>query len=145
VHDGCAAVSGMRNQPWFVLPPALAHYYGTQHGNYQPLPPWRGGCQEPGEAAARAMMDFIYPDAGGTLYVPVELDGRRGRAVLEVVHRDPGAVLYWHLDEDYAARTELRHQLAIDLPPGEHRVTVVDAEGRRLSRSFQVLARSGAH
>ena len=57
--------------------------------------------------------------------------------------RDPDAVLYWHLDDDYAARTELRHQLAIDLSPGEHRVTVVDAEGRRLTRSFQVLSRGG--
>ena len=93
-------------------------------------------------ALASSMVDFIYPDAGGNLYVPVELDGTRGRAVLEVVHRDPAAVLYWHLDEEYAARTELRHQLAIDLPAGAHRVTVVDAEGRTLSRSFTVLSRA---
>jgi penicillin-binding protein 1C len=144
VHAGCAPVGSMRSQTWFVLPPALAYFYGRQQGGYRPLPAWRAGCQESGEALAQAMMDFIYPDAGGNLYVPVDLDGRRGRAVLEVVHRDPETVLYWHLDEDYAARTELRHQLAIDLPAGEHRVTVVDAEGRRLSRTFHVLALDGA-
>ncbi len=61
--------------------------------------------------------------------------------MLEVVHRDPDAVLYWHLDDDYIGRTELRHQLAIDLPPGPHRVTVVDGQGHSLSRNFVVLAR----
>jgi penicillin-binding protein 1C len=141
VNSDCVAVSRMRHQSWFVLPPALAHYYRAQQANYRPLPPWRAGCGEDAGAAAQAMMVFIYPDAGGRLYVPVDLDGERGRAVLEVVHREPAAVLYWHLDEDFAARTELRHQLAIDLPPGEHRVTVVDAEGRRLAREFTVLAR----
>jgi penicillin-binding protein 1C len=141
VNSHCVAVSRMRHQSWFVLPPALAHYYRMQHANYRPLPSWRAGCGEEAGAAAQAMMEFIYPDAGGRLYVPVDLDGERGRAVLEVVHRDPAAVLYWHLDEDFAARTELQHQLAIDLRPGEHRVTVVDAEGRRLAREFTVLAR----
>src|SRR5690606_25818285 len=105
LHAGCAAVSSMRAEPWFVLPPALAHYYRARHGSYRPMPQWRADCRQQDEARAAAMMEFIYPDAGGNLYVPVELDGARGRAVLEVVHRDPAAVLYWHLDEDYAART----------------------------------------
>jgi len=141
VHSGCSPVSRMRAEPWFVLPPSLAHYFSEQHTRYRPLPGWREDCRQEAEALAAAMMEFIYPDAGGNIYVPIELDGRRGRAVLEIVHRDPAAVLYWHIDEDYAARTELRHQLAIDLPPGEHRVTVVDGEGRRLSRTFNVLDR----
>jgi penicillin-binding protein 1C len=141
VNADCSAVSRMRHQSWFVLPPGLAHFYSAQHSDYRAPPPWRAGCGAGNGDAANAMMEFIYPDAGGRLYVPVDLDDQRGRAVLEVVHRDPAAVLYWHLDEEYAARTELRHQLAIDLPQGEHRVTVVDEEGRRLTRSFTVLAR----
>jgi penicillin-binding protein 1C len=141
VNADCSAVSRMRHQSWFVLPPGLAHFYSAQHSDYRAPPPWRAGCSADNGDAANAMMEFIYPDAGGRLYVPVDLDDQRGRAVLEVVHRDPAAVLYWHLDEEYAARTELRHQLAIDLPQGEHRVTVVDEEGRRLTRSFTVLAR----
>jgi penicillin-binding protein 1C len=143
VHAGCSPVSRMRAEPWFVLPPSLAHYFSGQHTRYRPLPAWREDCRQEAEALAGTMMEFIYPDAGGNLYVPIDLDGRRGRAVLEVVHRNPGAVLYWHIDEDFAARTELRHQLAIDLPAGEHRVTVVDGEGRRLSRTFNVLDRAG--
>jgi penicillin-binding protein 1C len=140
VNADCVAVDRMRHVSWFVLPPALAHFYRLQHGDYRPLPPWRAGCGDAVDGA-QSMMEFLYPDAGGRIYVPVDLDGRRGRAVLEVVHRDPAAVLYWHIDEDFAARTELQHQLAVDLPQGEHRVTVVDAEGRRMTRQFTVLAR----
>jgi penicillin-binding protein 1C len=142
VHADCVAVSRMRHQPWFVLPPSLAHYYRAQHGAYRPLPEWRTGCSALLADGAQSMMEFIYPDPGGRVYVPIDLDEQRGRAVLEVVHRDPGAVLYWHVDDEYQAHTELRHQLAVDLPPGEHRVTVVDAEGRSLSRWFTVLARA---
>jgi penicillin-binding protein 1C len=141
VNAGCSPVGAMRHQTWFVLPPTLEYYYRSQGSGYRPLPPWRAGCREEGEEGARAVMEFLYPDANGSIYVPVELDGRRGRAVLEVVHRDPQAVLYWHLDDDYAGRTELHHQLAVDLPPGAHRVTVVDGEGHRLVRTFEVLAR----
>ncbi len=143
VHAGCSPVSRMRAEPWFVLPPSLAHHFRAQHVRHRPLPEWRADCRGQGESLATAMMEFIYPDAGGNLYVPVDLDGRRGRAVLEVVHRDPSAVLYWHVDEDYVARTELRHQLAVDLAAGEHRVTVVDGQGRRLTRSFHVLSDGG--
>lgn len=140
VNEDCYPVGRMRHQAWFVLPPTMEYYFRAQGGGYRPLPPWRADCRDPQEGG-RAVMDFLYPDAGGQIYVPVDLDGRRGRAVLEVVHRDPDAVLYWHLDDDYAGRTELRHQLAIDLPPGPHRVTVVDGEGHSLSRDFVVLAR----
>ncbi|MET0280833.1 MAG: penicillin-binding protein 1C [Steroidobacteraceae bacterium] len=141
VNSDCAAVATMIHQPWFVLPPTLEYYYRTQHGDYRPLPAWRAGCRERAEDGARGAMEFLYPDAGGRIYVPVTLDGSRGRAVLEVMHRDPRAQLYWHLDDDYAGRTELHHQLAVDLAPGRHRVTVVDASGRRLSRDFEVLTR----
>jgi penicillin-binding protein 1C len=139
VHAGCTAVSAMRHEPWFVLPPALAHYY--RGGGHRALPAWRDDCAAGAADGVQAMMEFIYPDAGGSIYVPREMDGHRGRAVLEVVHRDPDALLYWHIDEEFHARTELRHQLAVDLQPGRHRVTVVDAAGRRLTRAFTVLSR----
>lgn len=139
VNAECAAVGSMTHQPWFVLPPTLEYYYRAQHGDYRPLPAWRTGCSEQADQNARGEMEFLYPDAGGRIYVPVELDGKRGRAVLEAMHRNPRAALYWHIDEDYAGHTELRHQLAIDLPPGRHQVTIVDGEGRRLSRVFEVM------
>jgi penicillin-binding protein 1C len=141
VDAHCERVSAMRHAPWFVLPPALEHYYRGQHGDYRPLPPWRADCLAAAVAAQRSVMEFLYPDVSGKIYIPIDLDGMRGKAVFEVVHREPGAVLYWHLDEDYVGRTELSHQLAVDIGPGEHSVTVVDATGNRIARRFEVLAR----
>jgi penicillin-binding protein 1C len=141
VDSGCERVANMQHAQWFVLPPALEHYYRGQHSDYRPLPPLRSDCTAVAGIAARSMMEFLYPDVSGKIYVPIDLDGQRGRAVFEVVHREPGAVLYWHVDEGYVARTELKHQLAVDLAPGEHSVTVVDKAGNRITRRFEVLAR----
>ncbi|MEO6187038.1 MAG: penicillin-binding protein 1C, partial [Steroidobacteraceae bacterium] len=141
VDAACERVSGMQHVPWFVLPPTLEHYYRGQHSDYRPLPPWRADCSAAASAPLRSVMEFLYPGPEGRIYVPIDLDGRKGRAVFEVVHREPGAVLYWHLDEDYVGRTELTHQLPVDLAPGAHSVTVVDAAGNRLTRRFEVLER----
>jgi penicillin-binding protein 1C len=141
VVAGCERVAQMRHRAWFVLPPALEHYYRGQHSDYRPLPPWRADCAVAAANEQRSVMEFLYPGPAGRIYVPVELDGRKGRAVLEVVHREPTAVLYWHVDDDYVGHTELAHQLAVDLAPGVHSVTVVDAAGNRQTRRFEVLAR----
>jgi len=57
------------------------------------------------------------------------------------VHRDPNATLHWHLDDRYIGATRTYHQQAIDVEPGTHSLTVVDGEGNRLSRRFEVLPR----
>jgi hypothetical protein len=37
-------------------------------------------------------------------------------------------------------RTDTLHQLAVDLAPGLHEVSVVDGDGIRIARRFEVLA-----
>jgi penicillin-binding protein 1C len=86
-------------------------------------------------------MEFLYPQAGTAVYIPRELDGRAGRVVLEAVHRDTEARLHWHLDGRYLGSTQRFHQQALDLAPGAHVVTVIDAAGQRLERRFTVLER----
>jgi penicillin-binding protein 1C len=135
VDGSCERVAAMRHESWFVLPATVEHYYRSQHGGYRPLPPVRAGCASDASSA----MEFVYPGAAGKIYVPVELDGRRSRAVFEVVHRDSRAVLFWHLDEAFAGRTVGVHQLAVELPPGRT-VTVVNEAGNRLARSFEIFA-----
>ncbi len=65
VNEGCEPVAQMRHRSWFVLPPTMEYYFREQGGGYRPLPPWRAGCRDPQEGG-RAVMDFLYPDAGGT-------------------------------------------------------------------------------
>ncbi len=48
--------------------------------------------------------------------------------------------IYWHLDDRYLGETHTFHQQSLDIDPGEHILTVVDDEGERVARRFQVIA-----
>lgn len=140
VDSRCEPVDRMRHEPWFVLPPVQEFYYRADHPEYRPLPPLRADCAgaEAGERGSR-VMSLVYPEPGTAVYVPVGLDGRPGEAVFEAVHREDGATVHWHLDGGYVASTRVFHQIAVDPGPGEHRLVLMDDEGRRLERTFRVV------
>ncbi len=141
VHGDCESVSRMLTQPAFVLPPAMAWYYARHHADYQPLPPFRADCRAGRSEVGYRPMTCIYPKNGAEIYVPLELDGARGRLVAEAAHTDPGASIFWHLNERYLARTRGEHRLALAPSPGEHVLTLTDSKGASLRRSFTVLRR----
>jgi len=136
VHAGCESVSRMRHAVWFSLPPVQEYYYRRSHPEYRPLPPWRADCRGPD---ADSPIAFVYPHAEANIYIPVELDGEKGRTVFEAADTRPNAVLHWHLDGRYLGSTETIHQRALDMEPGRHSVTVVDDWGNQATRRFQVL------
>ncbi|MGQ1889483.1 penicillin-binding protein 1C [Thermophagus sp. OGC60D27] len=123
------------SQPWFVLPPVMAWYYSRRHPEYQALPPLKPGCMD----EENMPMDFIYPEGGTSLIRPVDLDGDRQNIVLKAVHRDPEALIYWHLDGHYIGSTQANHEIEIAPTVGTHQLTIVDPDGNRLSRNFRVL------
>ncbi len=136
VDSGCERVSNMQHVAWFVLPPSQEFYYRRTHADYRDLPPYRSDCDR---SHGGQPMEFLYPNAEGRIYIPVELDGSKGRTIFEAVHRDRNARLYWHLDGHYLGATDTFHQMSLDIAPGAHLVTIVDGSGNRLSRSFEVL------
>jgi len=146
VDSRCEPVDRMRHEAWFVLPPIQEYYYRAEHADYRPLPPLRSDCG--GAAAERGsrVMSLVYPEPDMSVYVPVGLDGRVGEVVFEAVHREGGATVHWHLDGRYVASTRVFHQIAAAPEPGPHRLVLMDDEGRRLEREFQVVspARRGA-
>jgi len=71
----------------------------------------------------------------------VDLAGKKSRTIFEAVHRNRDATLYWHLDNEERGSTRVFHQQALDIHPGYHRLTVVDDQGNRLARSFEVLGK----
>jgi len=142
VDDSCEHIDNMRHAAWFVLPPAQEYYYRRNHSAYRDLPPYRSDCHpEQNLHGGRSLMEFLYPNASGKIYVPVELDGKTGKVVFEAVHRVQDAVLYWHLDDQFVGSTRTIHQLTLDLTAGQHLITIVDGQGNRLARAFEVLAR----
>ncbi len=141
VDSRCEPVGTMRHESWFVLPPVQEYYYRADHADYKPLPPFRSDCAggPAGERGSR-VMSLVYPEPDTSVYVPVGLDGRLGEVVFEAVHREGGATIHWHLDEDYLASTRVFHQIGVAPEPGPHRLVLMDEEGRRLVRDFRVVS-----
>ncbi len=140
VDSGCERIASMRHVGWFVLPPTQEFYYRRHEASYRELPTVRADCNPAlANRGERGVMDFIYPNADTKVYIPLEMDGQRGRTVFEAVHRDANATLYWHIDGNYLGSTRTYHQQPLDLAAGRHTVTIVDGEGNRLVRNFEVL------
>ncbi len=93
------------------------------------------GCYD----ASVSEMEIVYPEQGSHLVIPRELDGSRGKVILEVSHRNPASIIYWHMDDSYMDKTTDIHKLAVDLDPGNHVLTVVDEKGNTASVRFEVL------
>ncbi len=135
VNSSCYPVNRMRTESWFILPPLMERYYMRHNSHYRNLPPVYDGCRDETVQA----LEIVYPDRNSHLVIPRELDGKRGKVVLEVAHRNEAERVFWHIDDTYVGTTSLNHQLAVDIAPGEHRLTVVDALGNRQSVWFEVL------
>ena len=143
VHGRCESVRKMSHEIWFTLPPGQEKFYRRRNPAYRPLPPYRPDCAgTPAEMSEGSPVDFLYPHDGTRIYIPVELGGRKGRAVFAAAHRDPGATLHWHLDDRYIGSTSVFHEQALDVAEGRHVVTVVDDRGNRARRAFEVLAKA---
>jgi len=136
VTDNCESTTQMQHKSWFILPPAMEYYYKIKNSGYKSLPPFKAGCDLSG---GNSVMEVIYPKNNAIVYIPLELDGTRGKIVINAAHRNPGAKIYWHIDDEYISTTTNFHQLAISPPPGKHTLTLVDENGERLVQAFTVL------
>ncbi len=133
----CASAGEMHAVSWFELPPAMAWYYRKFHSSYRGLPDWAPGCA-PEEAAGGAIA-LLYPLHDADIYIPLELDGSRGRAVLEAAHQKADTRIYWHLNGDWIGTTQGEHQLAVAPPPGTYKLTLVDEHGSTFERGIRIL------
>ena len=124
---GESAVCPYHRDGVFRLPPAMEWYYKSYHPEYKVRPSGSG-----------ALMEFLYPEQGSVLTLPRQLDGSVPGAVFQVVHRDPSAILFWHMDQSYLGETRIIHQMRLGPEEGKHTVTVVDAQGNTVSVNFAV-------
>lgn len=142
VHSRCEPVSNMQHENWFVLPAGLEFYYRKHHSSYRSLPPYRKDCTSlTAKQGKDSPIALLYPSIGTRIYIPVDLAEAKSRTIFEAVHRNNEATLFWHIDDNYLGSTETFHQLALDISPGIHRITLVDNMGNRLVRKFEVLGK----
>jgi penicillin-binding protein 1C len=84
-------------------------------------------------------MEFIYPDEGSTLYLPINMDQVREKVIFKLAHNNSKGHVYWHLDGFFAGETIGTHTLALEPGPGAHTLVVVDDDGVRMTRHFTVI------
>jgi penicillin-binding protein 1C len=128
----------MKHQSWFVLPPIQEFYFKAKNLTYYPLPPFRNDCTN---VQTENAMDMVYPRPHARIFIPRELDGQPGSSVFELAHRNPGTLVYWHLDGEYIGSTKSTHHLAFQPREGKHILTVVDEKGESLKREFEVISK----
>ena len=75
-----------------------------------------------------------YPAIG----ITVVEQGTQNGAVFRAAHADPGATLYWHIDDEFVGQTVGEHELHVDPAPGGHVLTLIDSQGARRAQRFTV-------
>lgn len=138
VNSNCEPISKMTHKAWFVLPPVMEWYYKTRTPFYHVLPPFRHDCVPDNQGKN---MEMIYPRHLSQIYIPVELDGKPGQTVFKAAHRDPAAVIYWHLDNLYLGSTSGFHEMGIRAAEGIHVLTVIDQHGQTEKCVFKIISK----
>jgi len=139
VNENCESPSNMIHKKWFVLTPAMEWYYKQKNHDYKSLPPYKPGC---GWAQTGKQLELIYPQADAKIYVPIEINGQRGRTIFSAAHRKTGAKIFWSLDDEFITTTVNFHQVGLSPAPGKHILTLVDENGESVSRQFEILEKS---
>lgn len=139
VTDRCMSPSEMVTRSWFVLPPVQEWYYRLSHIGYNPLPPFREDCIDP--QSSQRSIGLVYPYPGTKIYLPTKGNQQRSKAIWKATHRNPNATLYWHLDNQYLAKTTGDHSVEVGASPGIHTLTLVDDLGETLSVRIEIVGR----
>jgi penicillin-binding protein 1C len=137
VNDACTAPHERITVPWFLLPPVHAHYFAKTHAWFATPPPFRADCT--GSIETKQLMSLIYPPAGSGIKIPVELDGQKGKAILQLAHSEPDTRVFWYWDDQFLGFTDTYHEMAISPLPGNHNLLVTDEDGNQLKATIRVL------
>ncbi len=136
VTEECESPANMQHKSWFILTPAMEYYYKQKNIDYTPLPAFKPGCAF---AESGKLIEIMYPQPDAKIYVPLEINGERGRTVFTAAHRRAGAKIFWSLDDEFIGTTQNFHQIGLNPPPGKHIITLVDENGVNISRQFEIL------
>ena len=136
VTADCESPSAMQHVSWFVLTPAMEFYFRQKSSDYKVLPAFKPGCEF---SDAGKAIEIIYPLANAKIYVPLEINGERGKTVFTAAHRKASAKIFWSLDDQFVSTTQNFHKIALNPAVGKHVITLVDENGVSISREFEII------
>ncbi|MDR0385437.1 MAG: penicillin-binding protein 1C [Prevotellaceae bacterium] len=134
VNSSCYPAHAIVHRKWFVLPPAQEWYYRRHHADYRPLPPTDPRCA----TDESSPMQMIYPTYGISVVVTRQLDGEKGKIVMQAAHNRAKSTIFWHIDDQYTGETHDNHQMPYLPSAGNHTITLIDDEGYSLTMPFVV-------
>jgi penicillin-binding protein 1C len=130
----------IKDTSWFVLPAGMEWFYKRTDSHYRALPPLSSDCSQLSDKINP--IQFVYPHAGASLVIPVNLAGEQNEIVFKAVHRYIGVPLFWYLDKTFIATTENYHELGLIPQKGWHTLLVEDIYGNRQTLRFQILEKN---
>lgn len=136
VNEQCAAPSSMVHKSWFILPATMEYYYKKKNHDYAMQPPFLPGCEM---SEPNRQMELLYPKQHARIFIPVEIQGEKGRTIFSATHRNRNAKIFWSLDDQFVGSTENIHQLALSPAPGKHLLTLTDDLGAIITCRFEIL------
>lgn len=134
VNSSCEPISNIVHEPWFVLPPLQAYFFKTNNADYRSLPPYRTDCIKD----TQGKMDFIFPKANSSVYLPKGFDGKTNAVILKIAHTKPETRVFWYIDDQFEGTTKQFHEMAVSPKPGVHVITVLDEKGNELKRKIEI-------
>lgn len=135
VTEECYNVYNMKQKTYFVLSPTQEWYYKKNHPHFISLPPFYAGCN----SRNQKHLDFINLDNNTSILIPQGLDGEKGKIIVEAVHQQADAELFWHIDNEFVAQTKGKHTIEIAPQVGKHTATIIDEDGNTATRNFTIL------
>ena len=135
VNSSCESTSNIAHEPWFVLPPVMAYYYKTKNPFYKPLPKFRDDCAH----NTTTTIDFIYPEANSTIFLPKDFEGKTNDLVIKIAHPKPESTVFWYLNDVFLATTKDIHELGVQPKAGSYTITVVDEFGNEAKRNIDII------
>lgn len=141
VSASCQPAGNILHESRFVLPTLEEFYYRKKHPEYRPLPPLRPDCAQSAVqyGGPHSPMQLIYPSRNARIYIPKDLDGSLSATIFKLAHRNPDTRVFWHLDNVYLGSTQTFHHFELRPTAGHHLLTLVDADGNQLERSFFIV------
>ena len=136
VNEGCENTSNMVHKSWFILPPTMEYYYRQHNHDYKILPAFKPGCMT---TETGKQMELIYPQPEAKIYVPLEIDGVKGKTIFTATHRNSKEKIFWSLDDNFISSTEGTHKIALSPTAGKHIITLTDQQGISISRGFEII------
>jgi len=125
-----------------VFPAEVAHYMALNGESSYILPPHRKSRPL---LMNNDFIDIIYPVASAIIKLPRDSDGKLEKLVLRAAYNGQDAELFWYLDDKFLGTTisakktaANTHNLALDIDPGKHKLTILDSDGNVKSVKFSI-------